>query len=88
MAMKREKMIHIDAKLHTRCNVPFKKNYLIFINHNLAFSFLTQGKTPLLSLEALHQLHIFIFVLAVTHVIFCATTMVLAGAKVMYSVFL
>ncbi|KAK9217075.1 hypothetical protein WN943_005700 [Citrus x changshan-huyou] len=41
-----------------------------------------KGKTPLLSLEALHQLHIFIFVLAVTHVIFCATTMVLAGAKI------
>uniref|UniRef100_M1BK25 MLO-like protein n=1 Tax=Solanum tuberosum TaxID=4113 RepID=M1BK25_SOLTU len=41
-----------------------------------------EGKVPLLSLEALHQLHIFIFVLAVTHVIFCATTMVLGGAKI------
>ncbi|XP_055816475.1 MLO-like protein 13 isoform X2 [Solanum dulcamara] len=41
-----------------------------------------KGKVPLLSLEALHQLHIFIFVLAVTHVIFCATTMVLGGAKI------
>ncbi|KAK2978948.1 hypothetical protein RJ640_008729, partial [Escallonia rubra] len=41
-----------------------------------------KGKVPLLSLEALHQLHIFIFVLAVVHVIFCATTMVLGGAKV------
>ncbi|KAM3290884.1 MLO-like protein 13 isoform X1 [Capsicum chacoense] len=41
-----------------------------------------EGQTPLLSLEALHQLHIFIFVLAVTHVIFCATTMVLGGAKI------
>ncbi|KAL4386261.1 hypothetical protein GQ457_09G008410 [Hibiscus cannabinus] len=29
-----------------------------------------EGKAPLLSLEALHQLHIFIFVLAVVHVIF------------------
>ncbi|KAK3022162.1 hypothetical protein RJ639_045357 [Escallonia herrerae] len=43
---------------------------------------LSQGKVPLLSLEALHQLHIFIFVLAVVHVIFCATTMVLGGAKI------
>ncbi|KAF3631532.1 MLO-like protein 13 [Capsicum annuum] len=43
-----------------------------------------EGQTPLLSLEALHQLHIFIFVLAVTHVIFCATTMVLGGAKVAF----
>ncbi|KAL2536857.1 MLO-like protein 13 [Forsythia ovata] len=40
------------------------------------------GKVPLLSLEALHQLHIFIFVLAVVYVIFCATTMFLGGAKV------
>ena len=41
-----------------------------------------QGKVPLLSLEALHQLHIFIFVLAITHVIFSVLTMVLGGAKV------
>lgn len=41
-----------------------------------------QGKVPLLSLEALHHLHIFIFVLAVVHVIFCCTTMVLGGAKI------
>ncbi|KAL2454873.1 MLO-like protein 13 [Abeliophyllum distichum] len=40
------------------------------------------GKVQLLSLEALHQLHIFIFVLAVVYVIFCATTMFLGGAKV------
>ncbi|XP_078176087.1 uncharacterized protein LOC144569564 [Carex rostrata] len=40
-----------------------------------------EGEVPLLSLEALHQLHIFIFVLAVVHVVFCATTMVLGGAK-------
>ncbi|XP_068637814.1 MLO-like protein 13 [Aristolochia californica] len=42
----------------------------------------SEGTVPMLSLEALHQLHIFIFVLAVVHVIFCATTMVLGGAKV------
>ncbi|KAF3775075.1 MLO-like protein 1 [Nymphaea thermarum] len=41
-----------------------------------------RGFSPLLSLEALHQLHIFIFVLAVVHVIFCATTMVLGGIKI------
>ncbi|XP_047182388.1 MLO-like protein 13 isoform X1 [Vigna umbellata] len=40
-----------------------------------------KGKVPLLSLESLHQLHIFIFVLAVVHAIFCVTTMLLAGAK-------
>ncbi|CDP17759.1 unnamed protein product [Coffea canephora] len=41
-----------------------------------------QGKLPLLSLEALHQLHIFIFVLAVVHVIFCATIVLLGRAKI------
>ncbi|KAG6693403.1 hypothetical protein I3842_10G165400 [Carya illinoinensis] len=41
-----------------------------------------EGKIPLLSLEALHQLHIFIFVLAVVHVIFCVTTMLLGGARI------
>ncbi|PKA51238.1 MLO-like protein 1 [Apostasia shenzhenica] len=45
-------------------------------------SCLRRGKAPLLSLEALHQLHIFIFVLAVVHVGFCAATMVLGGAKI------
>ncbi|MCL7051424.1 hypothetical protein MKW94_012131 [Papaver nudicaule] len=40
------------------------------------------GKVPLLSIEALHQLHIFIFVLAVVHVFFCATTMFLGGLKI------
>lgn len=37
---------------------------------------------PLLSIEALHHLHIFIFVLALTHVIFSVVTMVLGGAKI------
>ncbi|KAF9616387.1 hypothetical protein IFM89_029641 [Coptis chinensis] len=41
-----------------------------------------KGAVQLLSIEALHQLHIFIFVLAVVHVIFCATTMVLGGLKI------
>ncbi|KAF8687735.1 hypothetical protein HU200_042665 [Digitaria exilis] len=40
-----------------------------------------KGDVPLLSLEALHQLHIFIFVLGLVHVIFCATTILLGGAK-------
>ncbi|XP_020273903.1 MLO-like protein 13 isoform X2 [Asparagus officinalis] len=43
---------------------------------------LRQGKVPILSVEALHQLHIFIFVLAAVHVGFCASTMVLGGAKI------
>ncbi|XP_057433443.1 MLO-like protein 13 isoform X2 [Lotus japonicus] len=41
-----------------------------------------QGKVPLLSLEALHHLHIFIFVLAVVHVVFCVSTMILGSARI------
>ncbi|XP_062229242.1 MLO-like protein 13 isoform X4 [Phragmites australis] len=41
-----------------------------------------KGDVPLLSLEALHQLHIFIFVLGLVHVVFCATTILLGGAKI------
>ncbi|KAJ4723955.1 MLO-like protein [Melia azedarach] len=40
------------------------------------------GKVPLLSETALHHLHIFIFVLAVSHVTFCALTVLFGGAKI------
>ncbi|KAJ0969381.1 hypothetical protein J5N97_022258 [Dioscorea zingiberensis] len=42
----------------------------------------SKGKVPLLSVEALHQLHIFIFVLAITHVLFSVITMLLGGVKI------
>lgn len=45
-----------------------------------------QGYVPLISLNALHQVHIFIFFLAVFHVIYSAITMMLGRAKV-YNVF-
>ncbi|CAD6333794.1 unnamed protein product [Miscanthus lutarioriparius] len=41
-----------------------------------------KGKVPLLSLEATHQLHIFIFVMAITHVIFSCTTMLLGSVQI------
>lgn len=41
-----------------------------------------QGMVPLLSTTALHHLHIFIFVLAVVHVTFCALTILFGGVKV------
>uniref|UniRef100_A0A803KTZ4 MLO-like protein n=1 Tax=Chenopodium quinoa TaxID=63459 RepID=A0A803KTZ4_CHEQI len=41
-----------------------------------------QGKVPLLSVTALHHLHIFIFVLAVVHVIMCALTVLFGGFKI------
>ncbi|XP_020229189.1 MLO-like protein 1 [Cajanus cajan] len=39
-------------------------------------------KVPLLSLEALHHLHIFIFVLAIVHVTFSLLTVVFGGARI------
>ncbi|KAF6134641.1 hypothetical protein GIB67_002042 [Kingdonia uniflora] len=40
-----------------------------------------KGKVALISTDALHQLHIFIFVLAVFHVLYCILTMSLGRAK-------
>ncbi|KAK8545549.1 hypothetical protein V6N13_066827 [Hibiscus sabdariffa] len=41
-----------------------------------------KGKAPLLSVEALHHLHIFIFVLAIVHVVFCVLTVSIGGLKI------
>ncbi|KAE8679013.1 MLO-like protein 1 [Hibiscus syriacus] len=40
-----------------------------------------KGKAPLLTVEALHHLHIFIFVLAIVHVVFCVLTVSIGGLK-------
>lgn len=41
-----------------------------------------QGKVPIISLEGLHQLHIFIFVMTVVHVVYCCATVFLGFYKV------
>ncbi|GLJ08883.1 hypothetical protein SUGI_0097560 [Cryptomeria japonica] len=41
-----------------------------------------KGKKPFLSQEGMHQLHIFIFILAIVHVVFCVLTMLLGSAKI------
>ncbi|KAE9445125.1 hypothetical protein C3L33_22978, partial [Rhododendron williamsianum] len=43
---------------------------------------LEKGHVPFVSSDGIHQLHIFIFVLAVFHVIYCILTMVLGRLKV------
>ncbi|RDX62835.1 MLO-like protein 12, partial [Mucuna pruriens] len=40
-----------------------------------------RGKVPFVSSEGIHQLHIFIFVLAVFHVLYCILTLALGRAK-------
>ncbi|WOK92834.1 MLO-like protein 9 [Canna indica] len=46
------------------------------------FAHCTKGKVPLISLNGLHQLHIFIFFLAIFHVCYSALTMALGRAKI------
>ncbi|KAK3022433.1 hypothetical protein RJ639_047663 [Escallonia herrerae] len=43
-----------------------------------------KGKVPFVSADGIHQLHIFIFVLAVFHVLYCVLTMALGRAKVCF----
>ncbi|KAA3458959.1 MLO-like protein 6 isoform X2 [Gossypium australe] len=40
-----------------------------------------QGKVPFVSSEGIHQLHLFIFVLALFHVLYCVLTLALGRAK-------
>lgn len=41
-----------------------------------------KGKVPLLSLEAINQIHIFIFVIVIVHMVLSLFIMVLGGAKI------
>ncbi|KAK8713085.1 hypothetical protein V6N13_148311 [Hibiscus sabdariffa] len=42
----------------------------------------TKNKVPLMSIEALHNLHIFIFILAIVHVTFSVLTVTFGGLKI------
>ncbi|MBA0604955.1 hypothetical protein Godav_017578 [Gossypium davidsonii] len=42
---------------------------------------MVQGKVPFVSSEGIHQLHLFIFVLALFHVLYCVLTLALGRAK-------
>ncbi|KAJ0079692.1 hypothetical protein Patl1_23600 [Pistacia atlantica] len=59
-----------------------------FVKRSLAFlgkwlwRYPLENKVPLLSTEALHHLHIFIFVLAIVHVTFCLLTVIFGGARI------
>lgn len=67
-------IVLLYMKIYFRIDI----NYFLFLIVRL----MLQGKVPLLSITALHHLHIFIFVLAVVHVTFCALTILFGGAKV------
>jgi hypothetical protein len=53
-----------------------------FLYSHIFLSRLWQGKVPIISLEGLHQLHIFIFVLTVVHVGYSCVTVFLGFYKV------
>ncbi|XVE71682.1 hypothetical protein DITRI_Ditri10aG0170900 [Diplodiscus trichospermus] len=52
------------------------------VDHSISDHCSRQGKVPLLSTEAFHQLHIFIFVMGVVHVVSCVIILVLGGARI------
>lgn len=68
------RLVHID-----RCMV---WNNSLFVVWCLVNEWNAQGKVPFVSAEGIHQLHIFIFVLAIFHVLNCMFTMALGRAKV------
>lgn len=59
----------------------YKQTYNTFLSVGTNNSY-EQGKVPLVSTSGVHQLHIFIFFLAVFHVVFSALTMTLGRLKV------
>ncbi|KAJ0730809.1 hypothetical protein HanOQP8_Chr07g0244581 [Helianthus annuus] len=65
-----------------------EKNHPSFFRHLLEDKETSSGvcaqknQVPLISTEALHHLHIFIFVLAIVHVTFSVLTVIFGGAKI------
>ena len=66
-------------------NKPAKQSKYVPTNSfkPIKYAHFGQGKVPILSLEALHQLDIFIFNLAVTHVVLSLLTFVVGVAQVL-----
>ncbi|OIW14706.1 hypothetical protein TanjilG_33048 [Lupinus angustifolius] len=58
---------------------PFSRRLLSHADANFCSH---KDKVPLLSLEAIHHLHIFIFVLAIVHVTFSVLTVLFGGTKI------
>ncbi|KAM4100464.1 hypothetical protein ACB094_05G070400 [Castanea mollissima] len=78
---KKRYIVHPNGTEHYSNPTTNNPQRLLFQDTNSGHC-LHKGKAPLLPLEALHQLHIFIFVLAVVHVIFCVTIMTLGAARI------
>ncbi|KAJ0547686.1 hypothetical protein HanOQP8_Chr08g0293461 [Helianthus annuus] len=69
------------------CSLDAKENHhtlreLLENKHSSTGYCALKNKVPLLSLEAVHHLHMFIFVLAIVHVTFSVLIVVFGGAKI------
>ncbi|XP_031404651.1 MLO-like protein 1 [Punica granatum] len=76
---------HFQSSFSVSSWTPGSYRRLLAENTTTASETLTcaqKGKVPLLSTEALHHLHIFIFVLAIVHVTFCVLTVLFGGARI------
>lgn len=73
-----------EAMIHSRELIPFlgSNTRRLLSSGGSEGSHCKEGMRPFLSVEAMHQLHIFIFVLAIVHVLFCVVTMLLGSAKI------
>ncbi|XP_027091859.1 MLO-like protein 1 isoform X1 [Coffea arabica] len=70
-----------NGSSHTIPETPAHRRLLAEGSANAGYC-AAKHKVPLLSVEALHHLHIFIFVLAIVHVTFSVLTVVFGGAKI------
>ncbi|XP_059429466.1 MLO-like protein 6 [Corylus avellana] len=57
------------------------RRFLASASSNSTDKCVAKGKVPFVSSDGIHQLHIFIFVLAIFHVLYCVITLVLGRAK-------
>ncbi|XP_062171812.1 MLO-like protein 6 [Alnus glutinosa] len=57
------------------------RRFLASASSNSTDQCVAKGQVPLVSNEGIHQLHIFIFVLAIFHVLYCVITLALGRAK-------
>ncbi|XP_017983306.1 PREDICTED: MLO-like protein 13 isoform X1 [Theobroma cacao] len=73
---------HTESKSHKEFSSLAVNGHLLFSADSSSEHCSREGKVPLLSTEAFHQLHILIFVVAVVHVVSCAIILVLGGARI------
>lgn len=73
-----------EAAIHSRVLTSFvgSNNRHLLSSGGSEASHCKEGKKPFLSIEAMHELHIFIFVLAVVYVLFSVMTTLLGIAKI------